>query len=629
MASLSSTGRIGNTGASSLLKSASGLANQLADYNDKVAAANWASSDKGDAAWSEYQSYLTDRSNKLNATGVLSDASKALTMSDSLRSASREYVSSSIAKQSIGILEGNSTPQDKYSALVGFYNTAVSTGDDQLAQNIRMQADNLSQTIQYQSDQAQKAQVALTKANAADAKSNADQLGAGYKNLAQGMQDALKTLTNEYKQEGQVGFNANLKQFADKYKSVIESLPGPDGKPIKLGGGAAPTIGDIVSGVAAASHSYYVSAAQATALENPAQAQSYQQSADNIVNGLTKFTTPAGEMNLDQIVNYTNNANNWSEKIDQNGNHTQVANALQSYTYDANGNVQQITTGHTEQTPIDKNTQNKIEGQLKTLGFDEVKRNSDGTFQVQLGSGSSKWLDPNAVGSTNNGYLQLAYTPNGFQFTNNNKIYTLTTDKKGLGGVFQNNAYGLPSHIAGQYGFNNSDNGLIGASGATGISKDIGLHTLFNSSNTHGAKTLAVQDLVKQGTSQSSAAYQVNLIKNSNPTATFSKIGGVSYNFAGDPIGKAQMMQRAGGGFNFTDASGKAISAATYAMQTGTSFRDLLGQLAAKGDAGSKKALGFVGNDFGYDPTKVKDAGTANLYNSLTWGDGKNITAKF
>jgi hypothetical protein len=85
---------------------------------------------------------------------------------------------------------------------------------------------------------------------------------------------------------------------------------------------------------------------------------------------------------------------------------------------------------------------------------------------------------------------------------------------------------------------------------------------------------------------------------------------------------KAVMQQRKDGGFNF-NIGGKAVSAATYAKATGTAFRTLLSQMAKRGDKGAKQALGFVGNDFGYDPRKVN----AGIYNALAWDTGRKASA--
>lgn len=63
--------------------------------------------------------------------------------------------------------------------------------------------------------------------------------------------------------------------------------------------------------------------------------------------------------------------------------------------------------------------------------------------------------------------------------------------------------------------------------------------------------------------------------------------------------------QRAGGGFNFQDSSGKAISARTYASLTGTNFNALLQQMANAGDAGAKGYLSSGGKQYS---------------SALTWG---------
>lgn len=85
-------------------------------------------------------------------------------------------------------------------------------------------------------------------------------------------------------------------------------------------------------------------------------------------------------------------------------------------------------------------------------------------------------------------------------------------------------------------------------------------------------------------------------------------------------------IQRQDKGFNFTDSLGNPISAAAYAAATGTPFRQILQTMANAGDTGAKTALGFVGDDFGYDPRKVNNESLANLYNDLVWGTGRKAT---
>lgn len=100
--------------------------------------------------------------------------------------------------------------------------------------------------------------------------------------------------------------------------------------------------------------------------------------------------------------------------------------------------------------------------------------------------------------------------------------------------------------------------------------------------------------------------------------------GAGGFNLGTSASNSATMAKRSDGGFNFTDAGGHPVSAATYAQSKGVAFRDLLSEMAKQGDQGAKTALGFVGNDYGYDPTKlvsgVSSPGLINLYKSLVWG---------
>ena len=82
--------------------------------------------------------------------------------------------------------------------------------------------------------------------------------------------------------------------------------------------------------------------------------------------------------------------------------------------------------------------------------------------------------------------------------------------------------------------------------------------------------------------------------------------------------------QKADGGFAFVDHTGKPISAAQYSQASGIPFRTLLQNMAQAGDKGAQAALGFVGNDFGYDPNKIGAYGST--YNNLVWGTGKQFS---
>lgn len=81
--------------------------------------------------------------------------------------------------------------------------------------------------------------------------------------------------------------------------------------------------------------------------------------------------------------------------------------------------------------------------------------------------------------------------------------------------------------------------------------------------------------------------------------------------------GRPTMTQRSGGGFNFTNQNGQAISAAQYSQLTKIPFRTLLQTMANAGDRGAASALGLVGNDYGYNRSKVTNAAQANLLKAL------------
>lgn len=124
-------------------------------------------------------------------------------------------------------------------------------------------------------------------------------------------------------------------------------------------------------------------------------------------------------------------------------------------------------------------------------------------------------------------------------------------------------------------------------------------------------------------------AEQIRQFNEQQAAARAAASGG--YGFGGLDVGggapggagaASKMVPKQGGGFAFTDANGRAISAAAYAAKKGIPFRSLLSTMASQGDRGAKVALGFVGDDFGYDRAKVTDPRLAGIYNSLVWGTG-------
>ena len=88
--------------------------------------------------------------------------------------------------------------------------------------------------------------------------------------------------------------------------------------------------------------------------------------------------------------------------------------------------------------------------------------------------------------------------------------------------------------------------------------------------------------------------------------------------------GLKDVTRKPDGGYAFTNQYGNPISAAAYSAMYKVPFIDLLQILARGGDTGAKTALGFVGNDYGYDPGKVNTPELASIYNNLVWGTPAN-----
>jgi len=136
-----------------------------------------------------------------------------------------------------------------------------------------------------------------------------------------------------------------------------------------------------------------------------------------------------------------------------------------------------------------------------------------------------------------------------------------------------------------------------------------------------------LQDALAQITQrQYGQAYDIRNAEEQNEIAARGGSGGASpsFGFGGGVLGanaQATMSQRANKGFDFRDAAGNPISAAQFAAAKGIPFRRLLQEMANRGDSGARTALGFVGDDYGYDPGRIGN--NAALYNALVWGTGR------
>lgn len=121
-------------------------------------------------------------------------------------------------------------------------------------------------------------------------------------------------------------------------------------------------------------------------------------------------------------------------------------------------------------------------------------------------------------------------------------------------------------------------------------------------------------DLAKQ-----EAAFQQQrrlISQQSSSLNTFQNAGLTSSN-----TGVGTAAKRSDGGFNFTNASGQPISAASFAAANNVPLGDLLYRMGQNGDATAARAYDWFKYNANNDPTRLKQTpGYTNTFGSLTWG---------
>ncbi len=566
----------GNVTSSSLLKSASSRAAKIRSQEDSAVAFEWENSAQTYEDYLQYSQYLNGRAQSAG------DPSDALTYQNKLRSANRSYTSNEIQRQTQAVLEGRGSVSDKKQIVQQLYQRASDNGDMNLAQNLVSQWDSLD--VQEQNLAASAAAAQERMANAQEKYDK--KMGAGYADLAQGLQNGLEDLTAAYNKGGQTGYNKAAKEFVDNHREALKALG------INLPKDYSTNIGQLIYGVVNGIGTYYDQAAQATALTAPDSSQNYAAKAQDILSGKTTFNTPAGNKNAYDIQDIADNPNLYVEKTDQNGKTTLVPSTLKGFVRDANGRIAGVPSGYTE-IPGGTPDQKKAEEQLKKIGFGNVKYNSStGSYTVQLTDETEKWISPDKLGKTKNATFDVIPSASGFQFKNDNRLFNIGIDQKGLAGVFEVNQLGETKHISGQYGFD-----------------QLGSSAIQNKQPVNWRPPMTSTPL----NSPIPVFNQPSLQKQGDPLNVLGIIN--------KPQGKGPTMtQRAGGGFNFTGSNGQPISAYTYALQSGQSFRSVLQNAASKGDTYAGQALQFAGNDGAYNPASVS-LDVAKNWSSLTWGN--------
>lgn len=558
MASLLSSSRLGNVSPTSLVKSASSLQTTINDYNDKIQAAQF-STDHSDTSYAAYKAYLTQRISTLQASGTISNLSKAVSLNTALNSATSSNASYNIDQITIQMMAGNATDQAKLDYLTGtVLNNPIIQGDQTLYTKYEKQAYDLQQSIQYQAQVQQNA--AITQQNA-----EATAQAQGYKSSNDMIDSAWKTVQGAYG----TGDTKDIKTATSAFISTIKQVS-PNTQ-IPSGAGSSLAIAHLGYMMAKIGNYEQIAAAEPntpTGVSAAASAEGMRYSTE-FYNALSFAAAPQ------QL---------FSPQSGPNGVVTQKENAITGYkpqvmktqfgditvqVPQSQGNNEtvyhQMVTGNATQKA---EFNNKL---YNTLGLklDSSTGNYEITQQTPQWFKNQVKVDGQSVGAE----FQVIPTAKGFQFITglSGDSFGVSFDSKGLPGLFKQDTNGNWAHVGGAYGFNDKAGG--------------GLQTAMQ--------------LPSEGTK--------------------AVVGHIIQNMFGTP-GQPRMTQRAGGGFNFTDATGKAISAARYAQLTGQQFRGLLNTMATRGDAGAQQTLGFVGNDMRYDPTKISQGNNASVYNSMTWG---------
>lgn len=136
--------RFGNTSVSSLLSAAKAAYNKKATLEDSIAAYEYDLSPKTQSDLKRYTDHLQGRIGYYQNV----DPSKALSYQKNITSAQRSYTSAEINRATTQVMYGNQSDGDKLNTMIGLYQRALESGDQNLAQNIEMKAAILQQQMQ-------------------------------------------------------------------------------------------------------------------------------------------------------------------------------------------------------------------------------------------------------------------------------------------------------------------------------------------------------------------------------------------------------------------------------------------------------------------------------------------------
>lgn len=592
-------------GVTSLLRSAQAAQKKIQAQQDAQVAYDYANSPKTYDDYIKYTDYLQKRAKSVT------DPSTALTIQKTFDSAYKGYISNEIQRATIDTLEGRGTSIDKYNKIYGFMDQAMKSGQYDLAQGLNLQLDNLYVNIQNEAQRAQDAAERLATAQEAYTKKMASSQAAVNVSMASYLEQGLKNLEQAFGNGGQKEYNKAAKSFIQENKDLIEKLTGQ-----KLPKDISTNIGQVVAGTIQGIGKYYGLASDALAVTDPTTSAEYLQKATDIKNGVKKYSSPMGDISLEDAKQFAQNPDLFGQVQDKNtGKFKLAAHTVMGYQVDEQGNITKQASPYfrgKDNFKIDEKITKADQKQLENLGFGAIKYNADtNSYTVQLTKsdgkrkGTDDWFKAADIGLPEGSQINLIKTAQGFQYVDptGKNLYNIATDKRGLGAIYKIDNLNQQTHIGGQYGFDQSANSLIKRADFLQTSKQL---KMFNdmvkaaqlaqtnakvapqiaaAGNQQVAQYLKSQGVKSYGPDKSLSPAQqasANVIYSQPWNEIRTTLNGRYYNYAGEPI--AGFSQRKGGGFNFVDKNGKAISALTYAQQTKADFGQLLNYLGQKGD---------------------------------------------
>lgn len=485
MASLTAGPNLGGGSVSSLLKSASTIANEVAAFQDESQSLDYANSAYTDDALSTYQTYLQGRIDGLNSSGSITNASKALTLTKTLESAVKSNTSATIQRENIQVMSGNGTLQDKYNVIVGQYTRAINNGDFTLAQSLESQAYSVSQSIQVQAqtaaDSAATLGKAATTAGVANEQGIIDSLGQG-----------IKLLDNAVKNTGQGSMNASVAKFLSPENSKTLAALGVSIK-------ASPNYFDLVAGLTGAQINAYKLKAAAYAGTDPNASQTAMNAAINLNNGTTKISTLGGSLTIQQIMDASANPSMFA--FDAGSGTYKITKQSGFNGYDQNGEPLPTYTGNLKQTVFLSPTQTNMLTKYGLSFTENTTGKNAGTtgngVEIQASGNTPAWM-ANLIGGQNgitNAYVDkngmLSFEGESSQ-GGGKSYYTLAQDDNGLRGLFEHNVDGSTTNIGGDYGFNAGAVQLL-VNTAQQTQKTIAVQTAANNAATAAASAAALK----------------------------------------------------------------------------------------------------------------------------------------